>query len=311
MKQKILSLAVYFLLVSALALLSLPDIASAQRRGGGSVSVRGYTRKDGTYVPPHYRSAPDSSFYNNWSTRGNINPFTGKEGTRISPPNRDASVYSPAPSLPSSSNMDPGSLSNRSALPTRPRPEATLFRSMSFDDYFEQGKSYYDAGQYANAVRSFQSAVRLQPDDPKGHYFLGISLMLSDRYREALKSFTKTTDLYPESPGPYFCSGWIYFAYGNEQKSIAAFKATVRLTPNYAPAHYGLGAAYHHFGRYGRAVRPLKEAIRIDPNYSDALYELGAVYFTLGRSSLAWEQYKALSLVDSSKAADLYSLLTE
>lgn len=44
------------------------------------VRVRGYTRKDGTYVQPHYRSRPDTSVLNNWSTRGNINPYTGAAG---------------------------------------------------------------------------------------------------------------------------------------------------------------------------------------------------------------------------------------
>lgn len=48
--------------------------------------VKGYFRKDGTYVSPHYRSAPDSNFYNNWSTRGNINPYTGKKGMVSMPP---------------------------------------------------------------------------------------------------------------------------------------------------------------------------------------------------------------------------------
>ena len=43
--------------------------------------VRGHTRKDGTYVQPHFRSAPDGNL-NNWSTQGNVNPYTGKEGTR-------------------------------------------------------------------------------------------------------------------------------------------------------------------------------------------------------------------------------------
>jgi hypothetical protein len=49
------------------------------------VSVSGYTRSDGTYVAPHYRSAPDGSFDNNWSTLGNINPHTGRLGTLTSP----------------------------------------------------------------------------------------------------------------------------------------------------------------------------------------------------------------------------------
>lgn len=53
---------------------------------GGSVSVRGYTKANGTYVAPHMRSAPDANFSNNWSTVGNVNPYTSKIGTKISPP---------------------------------------------------------------------------------------------------------------------------------------------------------------------------------------------------------------------------------
>jgi hypothetical protein len=59
------------------------------------VFVRGYTRRDGTYVRPHYRSNPDGNVANNWSTRGNVNPYTGQPGTR-SYPSQPAS--SPAPS---------------------------------------------------------------------------------------------------------------------------------------------------------------------------------------------------------------------
>ena len=53
-----------------------------------SHSVRGYTRKDGTYVPAHRQSNPDKNFQNNWSTKGNRNPYTGKEGTRNEPPQK-------------------------------------------------------------------------------------------------------------------------------------------------------------------------------------------------------------------------------
>lgn len=44
------------------------------------VRVKGYYRSNGTYVPPHYRTAPDRNPYNNWSTKGNVNPYTGKPG---------------------------------------------------------------------------------------------------------------------------------------------------------------------------------------------------------------------------------------
>ncbi len=42
--------------------------------------VSGYTRRNGTYVAPHYRSNSDGIRSNNWSSSGNVNPFTGKRG---------------------------------------------------------------------------------------------------------------------------------------------------------------------------------------------------------------------------------------
>jgi len=43
--------------------------------------VRGYVRQNGTYVQPHFQTAPDNSMYNNYSTQGNVNPYTGQAGT--------------------------------------------------------------------------------------------------------------------------------------------------------------------------------------------------------------------------------------
>lgn len=44
------------------------------------VKVSGYTRKDGTYVQPYFRTAPNNSNIDNFSTKGNVNPYNGKPG---------------------------------------------------------------------------------------------------------------------------------------------------------------------------------------------------------------------------------------
>ena len=44
------------------------------------VKVRGYTRSDGTYVQPYFRTAPNSTNRDNFSTTGNTNPYTGQPG---------------------------------------------------------------------------------------------------------------------------------------------------------------------------------------------------------------------------------------
>lgn len=48
----------------------------------GNVRVDGYTTKNGTYVAPHVRTAPDGNRSNNYSTQGNVNPNTGQMGTQ-------------------------------------------------------------------------------------------------------------------------------------------------------------------------------------------------------------------------------------
>jgi len=49
---------------------------------GGSHSVRGHVTKNGTYVQPHRATNADGTKSNNWSQKGNVNPYTGKEGTK-------------------------------------------------------------------------------------------------------------------------------------------------------------------------------------------------------------------------------------
>lgn len=49
------------------------------------VKVRGYVKKDGTYVQPHVKTSPDGYKYNNYSSYGNINPYTGKMGAKDKP----------------------------------------------------------------------------------------------------------------------------------------------------------------------------------------------------------------------------------
>ena len=36
----------------------------------------------GTYVQGHYRSAPNSTRLDNYSTQGNVNPYNGQPGTK-------------------------------------------------------------------------------------------------------------------------------------------------------------------------------------------------------------------------------------
>ena len=64
------------ILACMIALFVLASVAEGAQR------VRGYFKKNGTYVMPHYKTKRDGTRLNNYSTKGNINPYTGKNGTK-------------------------------------------------------------------------------------------------------------------------------------------------------------------------------------------------------------------------------------
>lgn len=109
--------------------------------------VKGYTKKNGTYVAPHYRSDPNGTKLDNWSTKGNYNPYTGKAGTKNITPNYYPSssgssyilpIISPLPTL------KPFVAPSTTIVPTKkidPRflsPTISPFYSPTFDEWFLQ-----------------------------------------------------------------------------------------------------------------------------------------------------------------------------
>jgi hypothetical protein len=76
-----------WILAGAMALLATAASAQyAPRYGTGSNpnshTNSGYTTSTGTYVQPHQQTNPNSTARDNYSTSGNVNPYTGAVGTR-------------------------------------------------------------------------------------------------------------------------------------------------------------------------------------------------------------------------------------
>lgn len=73
MKKVVLS----FILI--LSLFSLIFSTSVEAK---TVKVKGYYKPSTMkYVAPSYRTSPNKTKFDNYSTKGNYNPYTGKKGT--------------------------------------------------------------------------------------------------------------------------------------------------------------------------------------------------------------------------------------
>lgn len=62
--------------------LLLSVIAMNAQSNPRSTTTRGYVKKNGTYVEPSHRTSPNRTQRDNYSSKGNVNPYTGKTGTK-------------------------------------------------------------------------------------------------------------------------------------------------------------------------------------------------------------------------------------
>jgi hypothetical protein len=89
------------LLFGILSIFANPSFA--QRKSSSDVYVKSYVKSNGTVVEGHMRSAPDKTAGNNFSTKGNVNPYTGEAGTVIAPSGGSIGSGSPSTVSPSQS----------------------------------------------------------------------------------------------------------------------------------------------------------------------------------------------------------------
>jgi hypothetical protein len=82
----------------AAVLAALVMFVGAPLHAQGKVRVKAHVTKKGAYIAPHVRTAPNKKRTDNWPSKPNVNPYTGKKGT-VDP----YRMKSPRPKVQSSS----------------------------------------------------------------------------------------------------------------------------------------------------------------------------------------------------------------
>ena len=82
MKKTLVVIGALLICSSAMAKGGGGHSSHTSHASGGSHSVAGHTTKKGSYVAPHHATNPNDTDKDNWSHKGNVNPYTGKRGTK-------------------------------------------------------------------------------------------------------------------------------------------------------------------------------------------------------------------------------------
>jgi hypothetical protein len=68
-------------LLFSLLLIGVLFTVSSSAVEARTIRVKSYTTRRGTYVNSYYRTSPNRYKFDNYSSKGNYNPYTGRAGT--------------------------------------------------------------------------------------------------------------------------------------------------------------------------------------------------------------------------------------
>jgi tetratricopeptide (TPR) repeat protein len=151
-----------------------------------------------------------------------------------------------------------------------------------------RGEEYRVCVDYPNAIKEYQVAVKLKPDEAELHEKLG-ELYLSFHKKpvaEAKAELEKALALDPSRPRTLYLLGKICLMKREYQAAIPLLRGALRFEPNLLGAHAGLGRALLRTGEVELAARELERAVGAD-YYGDLHYQLYDAYRQLGKTELA------------------------
>ena len=152
-------------------------------------------------------------------------------------------------------------------------PESSVVRSL-------RGLYFQRVGNYREALKEFQSAARLEPENPAMFVSLGDAYAMTGDLILGLQAYQYATTLAPADEA-YWMLLAAFCAENNvniNDVGIPAAQKAVQLSPKDAPALDVLGWTYSLAGRYSEAERMLFLALEHDPQYAPAYFHLAIVY---------------------------------
>ncbi len=155
------------------------------------------------------------------------------------------------------------------------------------------GNTLQSLGQYDKAVKAFQTALKLQPDNESA--LGGLAVIYENR-----KQFARCDSIYevgiqrlPESAMLLNNYSYSLAERGkNLQKALELAQKAITLEPNNAAYLDTYGWVLYKLGKYKQAAEYIKKSIELRANSAVVIEHLGDVYKAMGENTKALEYYK-------------------
>lgn len=149
-----------------------------------------------------------------------------------------------------------------------------------------QGEGFALRRDLDNAIKEFQLALQLKPDEPELHEAIGEAYFDKHLDGDAQKALEAALALEPTRIPSLCLMGRLYVQRREDSKAVPYLQKALRIQPNQVEASGLLGTAYVRLGQFADAVPKLQQAAPSD-FYGNVHYQLSLAYRKLGQSELA------------------------
>jgi len=142
--------------------------------------------------------------------------------------------------------------------------------------YVQRARIHYKLNRFDAALRDWDDATRLNPNEKVDHFYRGLLRIHAKQYAKASEDFEQEM-LRPQPLNAfgYAGRGIARKELGQYDEAVSDFTEAIRLYPE-SPASYAHRAQIYalQFGRIEEARRDLNEAIRLDPIWKEKAKDL-------------------------------------
>jgi tetratricopeptide (TPR) repeat protein len=161
-----------------------------------------------------------------------------------------------------------------------------------FDAYNRLGICQMELEQYADAVTSFQGALKGIPDDVNITYKMAQSYEKAGQIEQAAETYYKLAEMSPKDARVYFNTVInMYNSAKMPDKAAEAARKMVGLNPNDPDALFNLGFMLVQMEKYAEAIEILDKVIALTPEMEYAHLNKGFSLYSLKQYTEAIEAY--------------------
>lgn len=153
--------------------------------------------------------------------------------------------------------------------------------------YIELGQAFLRERKPANAVLSFEEAIKRKPDSQTALLNLSDALIQSRQTARAVATLRRAINIAPNNALLWYQLGIAHSNAGRGTEAIAAFEKSVAIDHDLADSHNLLGEVFASRGEFDRAEKELMVALQINPDFADGLGNLGHLLAARGELSRA------------------------